>query len=329
MAVLQFKTALLILGAAAGRKHLIRSFCPRTLECLWMLIGIRLLLPQDIGIPILSIPHSPEQYSYGPAAGLADCLVWIHRGGTGIALLILLADYICFYNRMKQKEVLQNEFVCRWAESHSCRPHFYIYTSPAAVSPIVYGLLCPKIVLPAQQYSAAQYEYILLHEWMHIRRLDLWKKVFMITAAVLNWYNPACWLMLLLFNRDLELACDADVLRTLNKEEHAGYAHTLLDCYCRMTPSAILGTGFLSGLLQERIGAIMNQKKMSIKTKCCAVFLLAGLFPAIFGIISVHAEMPEKMPALVGKTLPEAEALLQEAGHEYAWSVEDASTSMH
>ena len=206
MAVLQFKTALLILGAAAGRKHLIRSFCPHTLECLWMLIGIRLLLPQDIGIPILSIPHSPEQYSYGPAAGLADCLVWIHRGGTGIALLILLADYICFYNRMKQKEVLQNEFVCRWSESHSCRPHFYIYTSPAAVSPIVYGLLCPKIVLPAQQYSAAQYEYILLHEWMHIRRLDLWKKVFMITAAVLNWYNPACWLMLLLFNRDLELA---------------------------------------------------------------------------------------------------------------------------
>ena len=158
---------------------------------------------------------------------------------------------------------------------------------------------------------------------MHIRRLDLWKKLFMITAAVLNWYNPACWLMLLLVNRDLELACDADVLRTLNKEEHAGYAHTLLDCYCRMTPSAILGTGFLSGLLQERIGAIMNQKKMSIKTKCCAVFLLAGLFPAIFGIISVHAEMPEKMPALVGKTLPEAKTLLQEAGHEYAWSIED------
>ena len=92
MAVLQFKTALLILGAAAGRKHLIRSFCPRTLECLWMLIGIRLLRPQDIGIPILSIPHSPEQYSYGPAAGLADCLVWIHRVGTGIDLLILLAD---------------------------------------------------------------------------------------------------------------------------------------------------------------------------------------------------------------------------------------------
>lgn len=324
MAVLQFKTALLILGIAAGRKRLIRSFEPRILEWLWMLIGIRLLLPQEIGIPILSIPHLPEQYSYNPAAGLPVCLVWIRRGGTGIALLILLSDCICFYSRMKQKELLQNDAVCRWAESHSHRPHFSIYTSPAAPSPIAYGLFCPKIVLPAQQYSAAQYEYILLHEWMHIRRLDLWKKAFMLAAAVLNWYNPACWLMLLLFNRDLELACDADVLRTLNKKEHAEYAHTLLDCYCRMTPSATLGTGFLSGLLQERIDAIMNQEKMSIKTKCCAVFLLTGLFTAIFGIISIHAEMPEEMPALVGRTLPEAKTILQKTGYEYAWSVEDA-----
>lgn len=324
MAALQLKAALLILGIAAGRKLLFRFFSPRLPEWLWMLVGIRLLLPQGIGIPILSVRHLCAPYPCDPfAAPLPGVAVWVRWGGAGAVLLILLANALRFYGRMRQKEDLQNDAVSGWIQAHSRGPRFRVYTSAMAASPMVYGLFSPKIVLPAQQYSETQYRYILLHEWMHIRRKDLWKKALMLAVAVLHWYNPACWLMLLLFNRDLELACDADVLRTLNKEEHAGYAHTLLDCYCRMTPSAILGTGFLSGLLQERIGAIMNQKKMSIKTKCCAVFLLAGLFPAIFGIISVHAEMPEKMPALVGKTLPEAKTLLQEAGHEYAWSIED------
>lgn len=321
MVAMQFRAALLILGIAAGRKRIARSFSPRILEWLWMLIGIRLLLPQSIGIPILSLRHPWNGFpvTFG---SLSNSWMWIRWGGTGIALLILVADYTRFYCGMRQKEALSDDAVCRWVKAHSPRLHFRIYTAPSAASPMVYGLFSPKIVLPVQQYSTMQYEYILLHEWMHIRRLDLWKKAFMFAAAVLNWYNPACWLMLLLFNRDIELACDADVLRALSEEEHAGYAHVLLDCYCRMNPSAISGTGFLSGILQERIGAIMNQKKISLKAKCCTVFLLGGLFLAAFGKISIQAETPAKMPSLVGKSLPETEMLLQEEG--YAWSIENA-----
>ena len=149
----------------------------------------------------------------------------------------------------------------------------------------------------------------------------------MLAVAVLHWYNPACWLMLLLFNQDIELACDADVLRASGKAEHAGYAHVLLDCYCRMNPSAVLETGFLSGMLQERIGAIMNQKKISMKAKCGVVFLFAALFLASFGKVSVQTEVSESIPILIGKTAPEAEEILLEEG--YAWKVEKARYMIH
>lgn len=248
-----------------------------------MLVGIRLLLPQGIGIPILSVRHLYAPYPCDPfAAPLSGGAVWVRWGGAGAVLLILLANALCFYGRMRQKEDLQNDAVSGWIQAHSRGPRFRVYTSAMAASPMVYGLFSPKIVLPAQQYSETQYRYILLHEWMHIRRKDLWKKALMLAVAVLHWYNPACWLMLLLFNQDIELACDADVLRASGKAEHAGYAHVLLDCYCRMNPSAVLETGFLSGMLQERIGAIMNQKKISIKAKCGVVFLFAALFLASF-----------------------------------------------
>lgn len=323
MAALQLKAALLILGIAAGRKLLFRFFSPRLPEWLWMLVGIRLLLPQGIGIPILSVRHLCAPYPCDPfAAPLPGVAVWVRWSGAGAVLLILLANALRFYGRMRQKEDLQNDAVSGWIQAHSRGPRFRVYTSSMAASPMVYGLFSPKIVLPAQQYSETQYEYILLHEWMHIRRKDLWKKALMLAAAALHWYNPACWLMLALFNRDIELACDADVLQAMGKTEHAGYAHVLLDCYCRMNPSATLKTGFLSGTLQERIGAIMNQKKMSKKAACCAVFLFGSLLLTAFGKISVQAVTPENVPVLTWKTLPEAKEVLGKEGYGYTLSFE-------
>lgn len=324
MAALHFKTVLLIIGVAAGRKFISRFFSPRFMELLWMLISLRLLLPQSISIPIISIQNSWYQYScdYAVSLLLPDVAAWIRWTGVGVVLLVLLANVIRFYSRIRQKELLQNGTVNGWIEAHSCEHRFRIYTSAAVTSPMVYGLFSPKMVLPPQQYSDIQYEYILLHEWMHIRRGDLWKKTFMMTAAMIHWYNPACWLMLLLFNRDIELACDADVLRSLRKAKHAEYAYILLDCYCCVSPSAVLETGFLSGMLKERIGAIMNQKKISMKAKCCAVFLLGAMFLAVFGKVSVQADVPDKFPVLIGKTITEAENLLQQEGYSYSWSTE-------
>lgn len=310
MTAIQLKAAILIIGIAAGRKRLSRYFSPSLLEWLWILPAVRLLLPQQIGIPMINIPQPGNL-----VIPLSGRHMWVRWIGFGILFLLMLINCIRFYSGMQKKAALQNETVIRWIQAHPCRLHYRIYTSTFIASPMVYGLLFPKIVLPARSYSSAQYENILLHEWIHIRRGDLWKKAFMILTVMLNWYNPACWLMLVLFSRDIELACDADVLRMLQKEEHTIYAAVLLDCYTHMNPSAILETGFLNGILQERIGAIMKQRKMSYKAKCFAVVLFSMLFLTAFAKASDQTKAA--VPNLIGKTLPEAEQILQESGYEF------------
>ncbi len=312
MEAMHLKTALLILGIATSRGFLKRFFSPGIMEWLWLLLAARLMLPQHICISIAIVRYHSE-----PAAALPGGYSQIKWVGFGIVLILMLANYIRFYIEIRKKSILKNEEVNKWMQIHPCILPYHIYTSAFVTSPMVYGLLFPKIILPEHSYSSVQYENILLHEWMHIRRRDLWKKAFMMTAVILNWFNPACWLMLLLFNREIELACDADVVRTLHKEKHAAYASVLLDCYSRMNLSATLGIGFLSGILQERIGAIMEQKKMSLKTRCCAVVLFGALFLAAFGKFSAQVETPDKVPYVIGKTIPEAEQILQESGYEY------------
>ena len=44
---------------------------------------------------------------------------------------------------------------------------------------------------------------------MHIHRFDLLKKRLALLVAVLYWYNPCCWLLFSMVERDMELACDA------------------------------------------------------------------------------------------------------------------------
>lgn len=318
MAVMQLKAALLITGIAANRKLLKRFFSPGIMEWLWVLPAIRLILPQHIGIPVAAVRYHSDLAAILPEG--YGRIKWI---GFDILLTLLLINCIRFYIGARKKIALKNGKFSRWIQVHPCWLPYHIYTSAFVTAPMVYGLFLPKIILPGHSYSSVQYENILLHEWMHIRRWDLWKKAFMMVVVMLNWYNPACWLMLSLFNRDIELACDADVLRILHKEDHAVYASVLLDCYSRMNPSATLRTGFLGGILQERIDTIMKQKKMSYKARCCAAVLFGALFLTAFGKFSAQTETPDKVPDVIGKTFPEAEQILRESGYGYESHIEE------
>lgn len=313
MAIIQLKTSLLIIGMAIGRKFLYRLFPPAISEWLWLLFAIRLLIPPDIGITVMTV-HSQDGFEMN----LPDEYAWIRWIGFGISFGIMLWNYIRFHNALRKKTVLQNKYIESWIQKHPSYLRCRIYTSSSAASPMVYGLLFPKIILPVQKYSAVQLDHILLHEWMHIHRWDLWKKAFVMMTTMLNWFNPTCWLMLLLFNLDLELACDADVLRRLSRQEHAIYASVLLDCHNNMNSSEGVETGFLSGILQERIVMIMKHSKMTNKARCIAALFIGVMFLAAFG--KCKSTISADVPDLVGKTEQEAKQILQQNGFEFMYS---------
>ena len=63
---------------------------------------------------------------------------------------------------------------------------------------------------------------------MHIHRFDLLKKRLALLVAVLYWYNPCCRLLFSMVERDMELACDAAVLKATSIHERKNYALALL-----------------------------------------------------------------------------------------------------
>lgn len=64
-----------------------------------------------------------------------------------------------------------------------------ISLSEKVISPAVYGIIKPKIILPVS-YKDRDIELIVLHEKTHIRSLDnLWRIIAFVIVAV-HWFNP-------------------------------------------------------------------------------------------------------------------------------------------
>ncbi|HRX54036.1 MAG TPA: M56 family metallopeptidase, partial [Verrucomicrobiales bacterium] len=121
-----------------------------------------------------------------------------------------------------------------------------ILLAPDLSSPAVCGLRQPCLLLPRTDYSPAELRCILLHEFIHLRRLDLWCNWLAIVARTLHWFNPLVWLMVRLYRADRELACDASVLRLLPPHQQKTYGQVLLG-FLSSSPPRLSASPALTG----------------------------------------------------------------------------------
>lgn len=185
-------------------------------------------------------PITYKASALGAVFGAAS-VIWL----TGfLAILLLLAvTYVITLRELKDAVHLRRN----------------IYASDKIVTPGVYGILQPKIVLPAAR-MAADTELILLHEAMHIRRKDnLWRVVGFLAVAV-HWFNPLCWVFLKLFLEDLEMSCDECVLGRLGKDRAKEYALSLLES---KQSAAVFTSAFGGAKIRTRIEHILSFRKMT------------------------------------------------------------------
>lgn len=102
-----------------------------------------------------------------------------------------------------------------------------IYRFQGKGSPFVYGLYRPRIYLP-QKLQAAEEQYILLHEQIHIKRGDAVFRLLAYLALWLHWFNPFVWVAFILSGRDMEMSCDEAVIRRLGSKVKKEYSASLL-----------------------------------------------------------------------------------------------------
>ena len=107
-----------------------------------------------------------------------------------------------------------------------------VYSTAFLESPVITGYLRPRIYLPIHLISdckPSEIRYILLHELQHYRHRDNLVNYLMIPAGILYWFNPLVWTAFAAIRGDREIACDASVLRMLDKENYQDYGFTLIN----------------------------------------------------------------------------------------------------
>ena len=308
MSLFQMSVAggVLILFIVVIRALAIHRLPKTTFLALWMIAALRLLLPFSIpltfnihiGLDVFSdvvqeLPSgniastlpgdSPPSYDIGTAVPSPATehistfeILWL----VGVLLLAIYFSISYFRSMRKFRMSIPDNtpYIQNWLTAHQISRPLAVRSSDLISSPLTYGILHPVILLPKKldRNDQAALKYVLTHEYVHIRRFDAITKILFAAVLCIHWFNPLVWVMYVLANRDMELSCDAWVIRMMGAKNRSSYALMLIKMEERRNGMSALCSHFGKNAISERIEAIMKFKKTSILACAFALVLVVG-----------------------------------------------------
>ena len=252
-----FHGSIVILGVLLLR--LVLQKAPKKFICLlWMLAGIRLLLP----VPIESrFSLQPTQISLSLPTqwGHILAVLWL------VLALGIGACSVASYIRLRRQVLDAVKIPGGW-ESDRIETAF------------VLGFVKPKIYIPTGMSQQTQ-QQILAHERTHLDKGDHWIKMIGFLALAVHWFNPLVWVSYVLLCKDIEMACDERVVQFMELEERKAYSSALLRCSTNRVHYAACPVAFGEISVKYRIQSILNYRKPSFWLSVLAV--LAILFVSV------------------------------------------------
>ena len=150
-----------------------------------------------------------------------------------------------------------------------------VYESDRIGSAFLLGFFRPRIYLPAG-LTSEEWILVLTHEKTHKRRQDSRVKLLAWLVCAVHWFNPLLWLAFILLARDMEMACDEQVLEQLGTEEKKRYSTFLLKLSAPGTLLTGTPVAFGENSVKSRIKNILRYKKTRAGIAAAAVALVAG-----------------------------------------------------
>lgn len=175
-------------------------------------------------------------------------------------------------------------------------------------------------------------DYILLHEYQHIRRFDCLIKAIAVVSVCVHWFNPAVWLMYFFLNRDMELSCDEVVVRKSGKSARASYARLLITLEEKRRNPLLIFNEFSLNVSEERITAIMKTKRFTVIHVAMAVFVVAvlstGFMTSAYGAAAKEGPVLLKEGTSSDVYAPSSNQQEVESADEWAWPTESKDISL-
>ena len=195
-------------------------------------------------------PSLSEHFAAVPTASVTPLYVWTEIAGwvwligLGAMLLYALVSYLRLRRRVSVSLCVREN----------------IYLCDAISSPFILGVVKPHIYLPSG-LDEVQRQNVLSHERAHLTRHDHWWKPLGFALLAVYWFNPLLWLAYALLCRDIELACDERVIRTMDESAVKTYSTVLLAC--SMPRKAVITCPLAFGEVgvKERVRNALRYKK--------------------------------------------------------------------
>ena len=178
-----------------------------------------------------------------------------------------------------EPELYQQYIACH--QELKIKRHVALYTSCNISSPVSYGLLYPKVIIPQDMdilLSEQDIYYIFLHELQHYKHKDAALNYISCILQIVYWFNPLIWYGFHILQKDREIACDNSVLRIIGKESSIDYGYTLIKYAEKMQHNAFLSPlsrlGGEKKVIIDRIKEIANYNISSKKHKRNSIAIL-------------------------------------------------------
>ena len=277
---LSISASWLVLAVLALR--LVSKRSPKWMNVLlWGIVALRLMLPFSIesalslipsaetvspavvqfdpaptitsGVSVIDNAVNPalsEHFAAAPTASVNPLYVWTEIAGwvwligLGAMLLYALVSYLRLRRRVSVSLCVREN----------------IYLCDAISSPFILGVVKPHIYLPSG-LDEVQRQNVLSHEQAHLARRDHWWKPLGFALLAVYWFNPVLWLAYALLCRDIELACDERVIRTMDESAVKTYSTVLLACSMPRKAVITCPLAFGEVAVKERVRNALRYKK--------------------------------------------------------------------
>ncbi len=194
-----------------------------------------------------------------------------------------------------------------------------IVFSDKAVTPAVYGMFRPVLLLPANYFdtlSENEARHVLLHELAHLKRGDLWLHGLSLFLQILYWFNPLMLWVRKQMKHVREICCDFTVANIL-REKTGEYRQTLLNTARELLTEKIEpGLGLL-GVFEEPFWLVARLKWLEKKPwQNQGLAMAAAFFAALIMTFSIlpmaGSEKTRPAPPTIDMNRNESEPVLPE-----------------
>jgi len=249
----------LLVCVIAALAYLLRTASPRLRYGLWLLVLVKALLPPTLGaiwgvgtwgvapVAELKWPIAIRTVDGAVGAGELDRATDLERESLsgaatagaswrGVLLGVWVTGCLALWLAVAwryRRLVRAACATCRIDEGParvSVQTVPDLYSTDETTSPMLLGVLRPRIVLPESiiaRLSAEELRIVLAHELAHWRRRDTWIGWLQVFVQGVFWFHPLVWWANARIRHERECACDETVLREASCDRN-GYGETIL-----------------------------------------------------------------------------------------------------